>query len=257
MTYDQGGELKFDCPNCGGVKKLYLNRSKGVYYCFRCQSKGRIRKNTRIKAAPQKPLCRPVEFLPSGDPIYASPVALKYLSRRGAQPRTDWLYCAFGKFAHRIIIPVYCENVYRGFQARTIIQDDPRYQTARGMKTDEILYNYDMGGGPLCYLAEGVFGALRLEQLGRPAVASFTKRLTQKQAALIAIKWRSCIVAFDKDATSEARQAGFMLYRLGVTPFILQMRNKGPDDHSVDELRRLSVQPLFDAVAGASQGTIF
>lgn len=251
-----GEDYKVTCPSCGGEYKMYVNFKKGIYHCFRCHSKGRVSKDLRdaIVATPA-PAEKKAEPLPEHlNSITANPVARRYLQDRGIKPMNDWGFCSFGRYYDRIIIPLKCFGKYWGFQARTVDEYEPRrYLSSKGLPIHQLLWGFDETARQTNHsviITEGVFAARWVNQnrLGISAIAAFTKRLSPKQASTIATRFKTCFIAFDSDAVSEALEASWLLYRYGVDTHVIQMKRKGPDDHTVDEFTSLNVYPLFEAV---------
>ncbi len=244
-----GPEIKTDCPKCQGKMKLYINTQKRLFLCFKCHYKGRATKELFdfIEDTPTQP--KEISAIPEKCiSVLSSPTAKKYLDNRNIVPRSDWLFCVAGPYADRIIFPVYCFGKYWGFQARSVYSADiesRRYITSPGLPTSKVLYNYDIvpevPDTPV-YLCEGVFGTTVFKN----GIASFTKRLSPDQATAIASKWNKIVIAYDKDAAKEAAITGYTLYSVGVEVQIMQMKHKGPDDHTSAELEELPLVPLFN-----------
>jgi len=258
-----GNEYKTNCPQCGGQGKLYINFHIRVWHCFKCGKAGRFRPDliSAVPAMPEKP--KTVEPLPPGSPIEFNPRVREYFDKvRKIKPYDDWYYCSTGKYANRVILPVVFNGVYRGFQGRSLDPNESfRYLTGDGTKTGKILWGLDysltqFSYKKTCFLTEGIFGSCRIHEMGFPSVCSFTKRISSIQAAGFAAKYRQAIIAYDRDALSMALHAGFQLFAYGVTVAVLLMKKKGPDDHSLEELRQLEVVPLFDLEERISRGTV-
>lgn len=243
-----GDELKTTCTFCHTENKLYLNFHKQLYYCFKCHKKGRIGKDliNKVKNLPP-PKPKDPEPLPLAViPLKDSPPAMAYLSTRQVVMRDDWLFCYEGEYANRIVFPVYCHGRYYGFQARTILppsMEPIRYRSSRNLPLSKILYNYDKTPrGVEIVIAEGILASTRFTH----GVSVFTKRISFEQASLLSVKASRIVIAFDKDALQEAVLGGYVLNRCGIHPYIMLMKHKGPDDHTVEELEHLEVRSLFD-----------
>lgn len=259
MLRKSGNELKTDCPRCGGKLKLYINPIKRLFVCFKCDFRGRVTKELfdDIEALPQEK--REITPIPEDTmPIISSPTARAYLRARHIEPRAEWLFCFGGRFADRILFPVWCYGKYWGFQGRTVhTQERVRYISSPGLPLSRILYNLDtlprhLGVQPV-YVTEGIFGSLVFEN----SVAAFTKRLSPWQAQALAVRARNVTIAFDKDALQQSIEAGYLLYSFGVNVSIMLMKHKGPDDHTHQELAELPIVSLFDITKHLTKGFVY
>jgi hypothetical protein len=147
--------------------------------------------------------------------------AVLYLRSRGYD--TGWLgrtmrvgfcpisYPEFRTAQGRIIIPVYHNGTYVGWQSRYPYEGDPpdgspRYYTMPGMKKTLVLYNYDVAKTyPFVVICEGCCDVWRV---GPPAVALFGKTLSAVQEQLLTATWGAgaAVVLLDGDAAEEARR---------------------------------------------------
>lgn len=257
-----GKDYKTNCLHCGGILKMYISFDKGIWHCFRCNKAGRIRSGM-INAAPSyTEKEKDAEQLPEGDSIGMTKRAREYLQNRNIKPYKEWYFCKGGKYAERIIMPVVFQGRYRGFQARTIDPDgQPRYLSSIGLHISRVLWGMDYSrkrfpDAKTIFISEGIFGSCRIHELAYPSACSFTKRLSATQAAAIATHYTKVILAYDLDALSGALHAGFQLFQFGIRVAVLNMKHKGPDDHTLEELGNLEAIPLLDLEKRVANGTV-
>jgi hypothetical protein len=163
----------------------------------------------------------PINKLPADHP------AVQYMIKRGLDPRyygerlsICYLYNEKreARFAHRrLVIPMFFYNHLVAWQARVITGHtvltsalarkakwpymEPKYWTAAGAKRGLFLYNYDIARHyPFCVLCEGAFDAWKI---GPQAVGIWGRRLSKRQAELIATTWPQAVLfgdpGFDED----------------------------------------------------------
>ena len=268
-----GQEIRFNCPICYEEKKrLYMNTTSGLWICHRCGEKGSLfsffitateKTPWEIEqliatlgglAAPELPIKRPeledktVElptgFMPSLD------VAPAYLKSRDI----DMLWASFaniglapyGRYAGRIIIPVYTNKELKTFVARAIGDLEPKVLTPPNSKAAEALFGYDMRyeESKTLIIVEGVFDALRvltvLNGIPTNVVATLGAHMTDQQRRLvIQTEAKTVILMRDNDeagmkaSVREARElrAAMMNVHIAVLP-----PGKDPGDSTNDEI---------------------
>ena len=183
---------------------------------------------------------------------------IQYLRGRGFDPKEldqnfGLRYCGAGRpFAdgryntsNTVMIPVYCGGELIAWQSRLLYNpdkvDNPKVQQALGWKPDEkepgkfdkpskyftmpgvdkgkILYNMDNArAGNLVVVVEGAFDCMAV---GRSAVATFGKGVTQDQMRLAATYWDLIVLLLDPDAMKEAEK----LYRGQPGCILMELKN--------------------------------
>jgi hypothetical protein len=195
------GELITDCPKCGAKKRLYLNPLKKMYNCQKCgggllmnflSDYGLTRKQAWdllkddvedsvgdfdligtglpriVQSEPE--IEDPKDFVKDFVPLrdsYAESSRVE-LQRRGFD--VDWavnnygvMHGLFGKFADRLILPVFQDGEFVYFQARTLRGHPAKYLNPRGPK-GRFVFNYDgakaWAPGRTLFICEGAFNAM-------------------------------------------------------------------------------------------------
>lgn len=234
------GEYKVCCPFCpskiGRVDTLYklqLNKAKGVYYCYRCESKGRTNLDWIAGPVVVDQSERPIPVLPPefvGFVGNEASVALApyrtYLQKRNLWEASLTIKagaCLTGKYAGRVIVPHRLkrftdlgEEVVVGFAARAIMKGvEPRYLYPPGMDRKTHLFGEAFPLTEDLWIVEGPLDALALYP---EAVACFGKAVTDEQMDLVvsmAKMHREIIVCLDGDAWEEGRILSVQLYLRG------------------------------------------
>lgn len=236
-----GHDVAFKCPDCG-KPKLYVSMVNGGYYCFACETKGKVgsKAPTRDFWTPPDPTklrftlpptleqinALPIERGDEGweylvddrgfDPlnielfdvresIHRGPVKLRVVNGNGdivARER-KWL-----RLSDTIIFPIY-DGGYRGYQLRDLYATEKhkRWLSAPGTPRSSLLYNADrafqQSQAPV--LVEGITDAIAV---GPRAFATFGKAVTDKQLLRMVqqLAGKQLLIALDADARFEAEQ---------------------------------------------------
>jgi len=204
-----GSEIQVNCPWClenrGEADTsfcFHLNVRSGAGHCWHasCGYKGRhvipallrqlnIQARVDTDAVEQpEPIAEPVE-LPDDFQVLTKATddldlkARRYLLHdRGITMEQIGRYrigiSYTGRYAYRIIMPVWVDKKLRGIVARDFTgRQQPKYLNSKG---DKYLFGFDANAETVV-LAEGIFKALRLQQAGWPAAALLGHDLTDIQ----------------------------------------------------------------------------
>lgn len=217
-------EIRFNCPYCGDESfHLYVNCKKGVYHCFKCEAAGRTNVRTMdleiVRATTfstgKAPTNQPIK-LPHAHPDLITPVAMRYLVRRGVMEYdvARWkIYCAHpsSKYCGRLIIPY---NPIRGFCSYFVARAYtslpwPKYLNPQGSKdvlfcgpglssqSDahfEQLWDLDT-----IVLVEGPFDCIKASRHG-PAAALLGKDIKEVQRRILISAFTNVVLLLDTDS---------------------------------------------------------
>jgi len=132
-------------------------------------------------------------------PNYLKRTASKFAHDRGLE-NFKFFVGRSGRYHQRIIIPYFHKDEVFYFQARTLVDRDPKYlnpsKHAYGIKTSEILYPYDE---TLDYVivTEGPIDAMTLRAAGYNATCTQGCKMSTVQAK--SIKCEKVVIAYDND----------------------------------------------------------
>ena len=140
-----------------------------------------------------------------------SPSFLKRLASKFALSRKLGAFKFYvgkeGRYFQRIIIPYFEQGEPFYFQARTLVNRDPKYlnpsKNLYGVKTSEILYPYDKSKDYVM-VAEGPLDAMTLRAAGFNATCTQGCKMSTVQAR--ELKGKKVIIAYDND---ESGRDGF------------------------------------------------
>jgi len=237
-------EVKIVCPFCGNPKKkCYVNLRKGYFNCFHCHAKGKslyslLHQQYSIIMQKRKEREIKIELPPGIISPKDSWMAMLYLKSRGFEKgdieKWQVKYCVKGYFTKRVIFPTYMNGVLKGFVARTIDKRiKPKYRYPRGMRTGDILYNWDnVSEGKDLVLVEGVFDTISVSRAGFNVVGLLGSNLTKAQFSLLSRKrFPSFIIMLDDDAILKADKiARRLLVLASVKLAYLQGKDPGESD---------------------------
>lgn len=206
-------ELIFKCPKCGR-QKLYFNTQNGVFHCFRCDYKGRLKAKSTIQDIKNNYNFNSLQKIVKNDElnlIYFNSVDLteeqkQALKDRGLTDSDIKYYNICGrKEDNRIQIPNFVKGNFTDiicawqYDKTKINNKNPKYLNSEGTKKDNTLFNiYNIEKGvKQLILCEGIFNAITA---GKNAVASYGCNLSDRQLDLIIEKEpKSILIAYDSD----------------------------------------------------------
>lgn len=229
-----GKETLRTCPKCGR-EKLYENRETGLFFCQRCQHKG---KKGERDLAPKEPLPQidqlqleltgllsgapvvsnesvlrgtglPEGFRPFFDGGWSVPAHLRGFMKQRGLLRDDLLDWGLGTtlvgpMRGRLVFPVVTKGEVT-YQARLVSGDGPKYLNPAGTK-GAFIYGFDrvaMRDGPVI-ICEGVFDVIAVWRAGGTAVGLMGKSCTQTQKDMLSSLKRELIICLDADAHKDS-----------------------------------------------------
>lgn len=212
-------ELIFPCIKCGR-QKLYVNTISGVYHCFRCDFKGKLKSTPNLKDIKQKFNLEKLNSITNiNSTAQQSESTFIYfiskeltdeqklaLKNRGIAEADIKFYNICGRPEdNRIQIPNNIKGKFTDFvcawqyDKSKITNTNPKYLNTEGTKKDKILFNlHNIEQNPeQIILVEGIFNAI---SAGKNAVASYGCHLSNTQCDLLLSKQpKSILIAYDSD----------------------------------------------------------
>jgi DNA primase len=264
------GWVEINCPypDCGDKSfHMGINRISGLYHCWVCGRKGGIEKLisavlsisynqaenivSRYRGVPGV-LTEEKEKPKKKEPIKIrkeelSKIYTDYLIERNYDPEFIKTYYEvfaggnFGKFAFRLVIPVFMNKEIVNYVARDVTGlQIPKY---KNLSNDEALvpmknciYNID-SANDTAVIVEGVFDVWRI---GRGAVAMMGKEFTSHQLKILFEKnLKRAFVVFDSDAAKNSENLANSLSSFVPYVEIITTSKKDPDSLSAEEVKHL------------------
>lgn len=176
--------------------------------------------------------------------VRASSALQNFLKRRDFTvadcQRYDARFAFAGKYALRLVLPIYHYGKVVGFQARDVTgRADSKYDTPANMNLKNYLYGHDQVDSKQVMLVEGPLDVWRL---GNCAAGMFGKRLSDEQLRLLRqLKADEYYICLDGEAYWEARAlAG------EIRPFLPYVKAiKLPNGEDPDSLGKARVMRLI------------
>ncbi len=255
------------CPFCHHTRICFAVSRQGLFICYHCHAKGngvgllmRLLNLTRSQAIerltggaatydPVEIAPKPVRsiILPDEFELLTLPVTTgnarfwRYLAQRRLGYSTVLRYRAgfarTGPYAGRVIIPVSYHGELVSWIARDITNTaQSKVLTPAGGRQSQHLFNLDaVEAWDTCVIVEGVFDCMAL---GDGVVASFGKRLSDEQIALLLKSgFKEVTVCWDADAYREAQDTALRLSSVMEVQVALLARGD-PNDQSLDVVLR-------------------
>lgn len=224
-----GTERTFKCPvHDDRVASARVNVEKGVWYCHACGAKGKVGGHAEIDP---EHLLEEIERISEEKRIYPE----SWLDLYDSPDDEYWT----GRFTKEAIVqfrlgrdrgknvPTYPLRDPLGRVLGVVSRntDGPKYKYPRGVKTSELLFNYDISRhDPYPILVEGAMDVIAVWEAGYTAYGCFSAALYDGQLDLLA-KQNPAIVflAYDMDragkaariaATEKLGQMGILSYSL-------------------------------------------
>lgn len=274
------GEHKLSVNAVSGIYKCWRGCCSGTVRKL-------LNKKVPMTSAPAKKVERKFGYIDPGTLVPLATVGddspgAVYLKARGFDYRMlgrdfGLSYCSQGRKFHHglfsttntVVATVVMDGRAIGWQARLLYDPDklddarcammgfawnpekrkykrpPKYFTMPGMDKREILWNYDNARrSDVVVVTEGVYDAIRV---GRCAVATLGKYVSEKQVALLQQYWRHVVILLDPDAAKEATRLRAMF---GPTVDAVPVTLKGYKDAGEAPREEIWSQ-VFDACAAA------
>ena len=209
-------QIVFNCPKCKRPK-LYVNSCNGLFNCFRCNYKGKLKSKVSLRDIKQnynKNKLNANSLVDNINDITLIPFTkvklydeqIVALKARGITESDIKYYNICGRIQdNRIQIPNYVKGNFTDlvcawqYDKNKVDDTHPKYLNSEGTKKDKTLfniYNIEEGANQII-LCEGIFNAITA---GHNAVASYGCHLSDSQCSLIlAKKPKSILIAYDSD----------------------------------------------------------
>lgn len=280
------GEHKLSVNAVSGIYKCWRGCCSGTVQKL-------LNRRVRMTTAPARKAERKLGYVQPGTLVPLATVGddnpgAVYLRARGFDYRElgsdfGFAYCSPGRqFAHgvfsttnTVVATVVMDGKEVGWQARLLYDPDklddahcammgimwdaekrkyvkpPKYFTMPGMDKREILWNYDNARrSDTVVVTEGVYDAARV---GKCAVATLGKYVSDKQVDLLQQYWRHVVILLDPDAAKEAKRLRAMF---GPTVDVVLVTLRGYKDAGEAPRKEVWSQ-ILDActAAGLNPGT--
>lgn len=217
------GWAECTCPWCNDTKShLQITPDFTWVRCFKCGHSSPI-KNLFNMYQVREPLddvqtkymelehkLKPIHPLNEAIPFTEVELAVSYVEARGALSTAyheKWMYAVTGRFADRLLIPIYEHGILYGIIGRTLIQSLPKYLFSAGFEGKELFYHYDfLYGKRIFVLTEGVFDCITAQEAlpFTGVVSLFGKELSDTKAyKLMKLEPNEIVIMLDSETKDE------------------------------------------------------
>ena len=249
-------------------------KDSGLFFCFGCQTTKNIvelimftssrsyfetvryikskEQQSDIQAIVGKALYAPPDFVQYDELLIKrlnkqaldSPKAMNYFnSRRITKESVIKFDLGYSEKQGSVTIPIHSpDSMCIGFVARTIEGKD--FKNTPGLPKSKVLFNlHRVKSSSIVYVVESSFDAIRLDQVGFPAVATLGANVSVSQIRLLEKYFNNVVLIADNDEAG-AIMKDKLIEKLGslVTVISLDKKYKDIGDMDDDEIKKLEFQ---------------
>ena len=261
-----------------------VSKESGLFFCFSCQQTAELQelimkmtgrsyfesirfikskeKETNIEDLVNKKLYKPKEFIQYDELLIKrlnnqaleSPRALRYFEGRKITKKSmEKFSLGYSEKQDMVTIPVQSpDGMTIGFVARTV--EGKEFKNTPGLPKSKILFNlHRVKQSNKIYVVESSFDAIRIDQVGFPAVATLGANVSSSQIELLKKYFNEvCIIADNDDAGNT--MANKLIDKIGSKAYMFKLNNKYKDigdmlDSDIIELLKKSdnlVDQIFE-----------
>ena len=284
-----GSDFIIFCPyhNNNRTPAGEVSKESGLFFCFSCQQTAELQelimkmtnrsyfesirfikskeKETNIEDLINKKLYKPKEFVQYDEVLIKrltnqtleSPRAMRYFEGRKITKRSiEKFSLGYSEKQDMVTIPVQSpDGMTIGFVARTI--EGKEFKNTPGLPKSKILFNlHRIKTSSRVYVLESSFDAIRVDQVGFPAVATLGANVSSSQIELLKKYFSEiCVVADNDDAGNT--MANKLIEKIGSKAYMMKLDNKYKDigdmlDSDIIELLQKS-DNLVDQIFGTNR----
>ena len=264
-----------------------VSKESGLFFCFSCQQTAELQelimkmtgrsyfesirfikskeKETNIEDLVNKKLYKPKEFIQYDELLIKrlnnqaldSPRAMRYFEGRQILKRSvEKFSLGYSDKQDMVTIPVQSpDGMTVGFVARTI--EGKEFKNTPGLPKSKILFNlHRIKTSSKVYVLESSFDAIRIDQVGLPAVATLGANVSSSQIELLKKYFNEiCIIADNDDAGNT--MANKIIDKIGSKAYMVKLNSKYKDigdmlDSDIIELLQKS-DNLVDQIFGTNR----
>ena len=251
VAKDSGLFFCFGCQTTKNLEEFIMHMSGRTYFEAVRYIKSKETEND-IEKLVNKTLVAPPEFVPYDELILkrlynqlaASDKAKNYLKYRKIEP-TSWSKFSLGYSEKQdsVTVPMHSpDGMCLGFVARTIEGKD--FKNTPGLPKGKILFNlHRVKSSGTVYVVESSFDAIRLDQIGFPAVATLGANVSNSQTRLLEKYFTNVVLIADNDEAGSIMKDK-LIEKLGslVTVIRLDKNYKDIGDMEDAEIKKLEFQ---------------
>jgi DNA primase len=251
VAKDSGLFFCFGCQTTKSLEELIMHMSGRTYFETLRYIKSKETEHD-IEKLVNKTLVTPPEFSPYDELIIkrlanqlsTSDKAKNYLKyRKISSASASKFALGYSEKQDSVTIPMHSpDGMCLGFVARTIEGKD--FKNTPGLPKGKILFNlHRVKTSGIVYVVESSFDAIRLDQVGFPAVATLGANVSNSQIRLLEKYFTSVVLIADNDEAGNIMKDK-LIEKLGslVTVIRLDKKYKDIGDMDDEEIKKLEFQ---------------
>jgi DNA primase len=251
VAKDSGLFFCFGCQTTKNLEELIMHMSGRTYFESLRYIKSKETEHD-IEKLVNKTLVAPPEFAPYDELIIrrlanqllTSDKAKNYLKYRNISSASASKFAlGYSEKQDSVTIPMHSpDGMCLGFVARTIEGKD--FKNTPGLPKGKILFNlHRVKTSGIVYVVESSFDAIRLDQIGFPAVATLGANVSNSQIRLLEKYFTSVVLIADNDEAGNIMKDK-LIEKLGslVTVIRLDKKYKDIGDMDDEEIKKLEFQ---------------
>ena len=261
LESEVGSDFIIFCPYHNNTRTPAgeVSKESGLFFCFSCQQTAELQelimkmtnrsyfesirfikskeKETNIEDLVNKKLYKPKEFIQYDEVLIKrlsnqtleSPRAMRYFEGRKITKKSiEKFSLGYSEKQDMVTIPVQSpDGMTIGFVARTI--EGKEFKNTPGLPKSKILFNlHRIKTSSRVYVLESSFDAIRVDQVGFPAVATLGANVSSSQIELLKKYFSEiCVVADNDDAGNT--MANKLIEKIGSKAYMMKLDNKYKD----------------------------
>jgi DNA primase len=251
-----------------------VSKDHGMFFCFGCQTTRTLiefvmytsnrtyfeavryikskEQETSIEESVNKALINKPEFIQYDELLIKrlnnqaleSPRAIRYFEgRKITKESIDKFSLGYSEKQDSVTIPIYSPNgMCIGFVARTV--EGKEFKNTPGLPKGKVLFNlHRIKTSNIVYVVESSFDAIRLDQVGFPAVATLGANVSAAQIRLLEKYFNSIVLIADNDDAGMIMRDK-LIEKLGpiVTSVYIDKKYKDIGDMDDEAIKKLEFQ---------------
>jgi DNA primase len=253
-----------------------VSNESGLFFCFGCQMTKNLEEfimhmtgrtyfetvryiksketETNIESVVNKAMYAPPDFVQYDELLIKrlnnqaveSPRAMRYFESRSITKDSIVKFgLGYSEKQDSVTIPMHSpEGMTIGFVARTIEGKD--FKNTPGLPKGKILFNlHRVKTSSLVYVVESSFDAIRLDQVGFPAVATLGANVSISQVRLLEKYFNNIVLVADNDDAGSIMRDK-LIEKLGSAVSVIQLNKKYKDIGDMDDDAIRNIEFQFD-----------
>ena len=251
VSKDHGMFFCFGCQTTRTLIEFVMYTSNRTYFEAVRYIKGK-EQETSIEESVNKALINKPEFVQYDELLIKrlnnqaieSPRAVRYFEgRKITKESIEKFSLGYSEKQDSVTIPIYSpDGMCIGFVARTV--EGKEFKNTPGLPKGKVLFNlHRIKTSNIVYVVESSFDAIRLDQVGFPAVATLGANVSAAQIRLLEKYFNSIVLIADNDDAGMIMR-GKLIEKLGpiVTSVYIDKKYKDIGDMDDEAIKKLEFQ---------------